>query len=496
MKKAGTVTFRSVIEQTEKYTTSTIETTLIITKATRILSNFTITNPQTYSLNKTITASIPTLTPNIGEIIYSSSNTNIATINSNGIIKIINTGTVTFTATVNADDQYSSTQITAILEIIKSDPLISWSILTNGNTIEYSPNLLSSQQVTKPIDHTGNIIYFSLHEDIATINTTGVISMKKAGTVTFRAVIEQTEKYNVSTIETTLIITKATRTLSNFIMSTQQLYTPIPFTPILPKLSAGNDNIIYESSDPYTALIYSSGLIAMKKPGIVTFSAKVNETEQYFSADTTFTLAIVYSGTQTGGDPIIITINGEQFALAKHIDYVNLLADYENKVFINGYVDMLKITDFPKQIYWDGELADTVNLKHIYDNTYYRKFYIEYLNEKIEIDADTLDIKYITSVNKIKIISFIPKRGIKSITFNKIYPLTNMTKGLKIGFNSYIITIISDLNTDDRHHLELFNVKPINNITTCGALVSVDKIIKISNLEGSELKNYNLSPFS
>jgi hypothetical protein len=233
----------------------------------------------------------------------------------------------------------------------------------------------------------------------------------------------------------------------------------------------------------------------MFKLGVVTFTALVNETNQYLATTTSSTLTIIHQNIQTGGDPIIITSKGEQFALAKHIKYINLLVDYENQIFINGYVDMLKITDFPRQIYWDGELSETIDLNHIYDNTYYRNFYIEYLTEKIEIDADTLDITYITPINKIKIIKFTPKTGIKAITFNKIYPLTVMTKGLKIGLGNYLINIISDINTDDRHYLELINSKPIDNNTTCGALISVNEIIKINDLEGIELKKYNSNPF-
>ena len=153
-------------------------------------------------------------------------------------------------------------------------------------------------------------------------------------------------------------------------MNSIQFYTPIPFTPILPILSYGSEIIEYSSNNSDIATINSNGLITMFKLGVVTFTALVNESNQYLATTTSSTLTIIHQNIQTGGDPIIITSKGEQFALAKHIKYINLLVDYENQIFINGYVDMLKITDFPRQIYWDGELSETIDLNHIYNNTY------------------------------------------------------------------------------------------------------------------------------
>ena len=172
-----------------------------------------------------------------------------------------------------------------------------------------------------------------------------------------------------------------------------------------------------------------------------------------------------------------------------------MLADYSNNIFINGQVGMLNPADFPRDIYWDNGFSKISDLSHVYDNSYYRKFHITCGNETIEIDADTLKVHELTPLNKLRIVNFKPKTCIRSISFDKLYPLTSATKGIRIGFLNYLLTIVSDINTDDRHHLELLHVKNFDNPNLSGALISKDQIIRISNLAGSELYELKPNPF-
>jgi hypothetical protein len=204
---------------------------------------------------------------------------------------------------------------------------------------------------------------------------------------------------------------------------------------------------------------------------------------------------IIWDKIKTGGDPIIQPLMGTSYALAPHIKYVNLLADYTNKIFINAQVELLTINDFPKKIYWDTSFSDISEVSHVYSNSYYRKFQITYNTETIEINADTLEIKQLTPIIKIKSGKFTPKTGLNSISFNKTYPKTNATKGLRIGLADYLITFVSDINTDDRHSIELLKTKKYNLTNICGAFICKDQIIKISDLTGFELYQFDSSPF-
>ncbi len=231
---------------------------------------------------------------------------------------------------------------------------------------------------------------------------------------------------------------------------------------------------------------------------IETISGIRSDNSVTFNLRYSFSPFIFYGGQEitTGGDPIINPLYGPKFSLANHIKYVNLLADYSNKIFINARVDMLLEKDFPKTIYWDNSFCLTSNLSHIYNNSYYREFYIYYDGEAVKINADTLDIIKLTSTNKIKVANFQQRNGLKSISFSKTYPLLNSTKGLKIGLKNYLLTFISDINTDDRHHIELLAVKNKDLENCSGALICKDQILKISSLEGKELFEFNSNPFN
>lgn len=200
--------------------------------------------------------------------------------------------------------------------------------------------------------------------------------------------------------------------------------------------------------------------------------------------------------TMSGGDPIIKPLLGKKFGLQNHIKFVNLLADYTNKIFINANVDMLHKSNFPEYIYWDNSFSKTEDMDHIYLNSYYRKFHITCQEESIEIDADTLKVTCLTNVNKLRFTMFKPKSGLKSISFDKTYPLLDSTIGVKIGFGNYMLTLITDINTDDRHYIELISLNGIDIKNTSGALISKDTIIRISDLYGSELHNYNHNPLN
>ena len=199
------------------------------------------------------------------------------------------------------------------------------------------------------------------------------------------------------------------------------------------------------------------------------------------------TKLIIYDKIISGGDPIIQPLVGQKFALAPHIKFVNLLADYSSDIFINAQIDMLNPDDFPKQIYWDHSFSESSKLTHIYFTSYYRKFLIYFKGDIIKVNADDLKIQKQNDNCKFKIANFKPKTGLKSISFDKTYPLFDSTKGIRIGFGNYLLTIMSDINTDDRHHIELLNTKQFNLLQTYGAFIDKNKIIRISSLDGPEL---------
>ncbi len=259
------------------------------------------------------------------------------------------------------------------------------------------------------------------------------------------------------------------------------------------KILDSNGNLLFGSDQNSTSFSSSINLQIQSEPFITIQVVSNNSTNVsgFFLYARTFSNSL-----SSGGDPIIQPLIGQKYALASHVKFVNLLADYSNKIFINAHVDLLNKFDFPENLYWDNGFVKTSELSHIYSNSYYRRFFIYYDGESVEVDADSLKVNYLSETKKIKVASFKPNKGLKSISFNKQYPLLNSTKGLKIGFGKYLLELISDTNTDDRHHLELLNVKKYDLESVCGALIDKNQIIKISNIVGSELFEFDSNPFS
>jgi hypothetical protein len=81
----------------------------------------------------------------------------------------------------------------------------------------------------------------------------------------------------------------------------------------------------------------------------------------------------------------------------------------------------------------------------------------------------------------------------KSLVHNKDYPIMESTKMLKIYFNKYIFTIISDINTDERHYINLkFYGSSLENCY--GGLIEQEKLLVLDNLievTGTEKEYYN-----
>ncbi len=62
-----------------------------------------------------------TLTPNLGNLVYSSENINIATVNENGLISAVGAGTTVINVKFEGNRQYKATNKTIALTINKID---------------------------------------------------------------------------------------------------------------------------------------------------------------------------------------------------------------------------------------------------------------------------------------------------------------------------------------------------------------------------------------
>ena len=135
------------------------------------------------------------------------------------------------------------------------------------------------------------VTYSSDNEEVATVDeTTGEVTLNKAGTVTITATVAADETYNAGSAEYTLIVNKAARNLK-FSTETAKATYGQDFTE--PTLSGVTDNVIYQSDNEKVATVDSKGNITLVgQPGDVTITASAEENDTYSEGTASYKLTV------------------------------------------------------------------------------------------------------------------------------------------------------------------------------------------------------------
>lgn len=148
------------------------------------------------------------INPHSLSITYSSSNQNVATINSStGAITLHAKGTTTIKATFAGNTSYSPKEVSYQLTVRKHNAELEWKL--NGTHVdEYNVNLTDEftyPSVYNPNNLTG-ITYSSSNNSIAIVNPFGIPTPLQEGEVNIIATFAENELYESSTIQYKLII--------------------------------------------------------------------------------------------------------------------------------------------------------------------------------------------------------------------------------------------------------------------------------------------------
>lgn len=156
----------------------------------------------TYSVNigqplqLTATALLDEAAIEDGKITYSSSDTNVATIDENGNITAISEGTSTITATLEAvEGSYQSATATCELTVkdSRTAPVFSFS------EESYTINVNEAKQILPTTNSNGEISYASSDDAVATVDAEGNVKGIAEGDATITATIAATNEYKAAT---------------------------------------------------------------------------------------------------------------------------------------------------------------------------------------------------------------------------------------------------------------------------------------------------------
>ena len=301
IKNLGTTTITITQASTNNYNSKSINVNLTIIKDKAVISNFIIPdkfygdNPFTIS-NLTSTSTEP--------FIFSSSNSDIVSINSNGLMTIHKVGavgdatfsTVTISVTQLSNNLYDPPDIKSYSFKIKKSP----SIIQNF-TIPNSVYGISPFTFTLPAS-TSNapFIYSTSDNNIASIDSNGLISVNNAGSVIIYIGQNENENYLEPIIKsTTLLIEKARVTLGNFTIP-NQIYGVTSTFQITHPTSNSPGSFSYISLNTNYASVNSDGLVTINGASNntdITITTIQNETSNYYASDPKTTTFKIIKGT-------------------------------------------------------------------------------------------------------------------------------------------------------------------------------------------------------
>lgn len=263
----------------------------------------------------------------LGELTYTSSNTDIATVTSDGTVTIKATGTTNITVSRAGNDDYADFSETKVLNVSKKDITItakSYTIKQNNSLPVLEYDVTSGELVTGDTI-TGNLTVSADGSSLGEFDITqGTISVNN--------------NYNLTFVKGKLTVTD--KTPQNIVVDSfgEKIYGDAPFTiSITPDATANLNSFAYSSSNTDVAEISSDGTITIKAAGITDIT--VNEPGNNDYAAFTSTQKLVVSK-----KPVNVTsVNlGEKTAILAGVLVTDILVevDFDKlKLEITGPVD-------------------------------------------------------------------------------------------------------------------------------------------------------------
>lgn len=264
---------------------------------------------------KLTTASILPANANNKEVKWSSSNTEVATVDANGNVKLRNAGTAIITCTSVGNPDVKATCTVTVLQSATGIELNKTSIF------RYSDDM-SAEQLTATVLPTNaadkSVTWTSSNPAVAEVSSTGLVTLKGLGTaeITCRSVsnpnVVATCSVTVRQAVTGIALDQQGHLRTNADMSSLQLNAEVS------PASAWNKALTWESSNPAVAKVSASGLVTMVGVGntVITCRSVSNP-----DITDTFDLTIIQAVTE-------IDLNETAFTCySDHKDSIQLTAD-------------------------------------------------------------------------------------------------------------------------------------------------------------------------
>ena len=251
--------------ETPQYYSATKTITVNVAKAAQTItaSDLTLTYPESGSIN---------VSGNVGDLTYESSNTAIATVDTEGKVTAKAGGTAKITITAAETAQYNAASKTITVNVAKAAQSITASNLSL--TYPNSGKIIAS-------GNKGSLTYKSSNTAVATVDSSGKVTAKGGGTAKITITAAETAQYNAASKTITVNVAKAAQSI------TAKAAAPVVFAGQTTTVSVtgAKGTVSFKSSDSTIAAVdKSTGKVTAKKAGTVKITAASGATAQYNAA--------------------------------------------------------------------------------------------------------------------------------------------------------------------------------------------------------------------
>jgi hypothetical protein len=318
---AGTTVITATQGETETYYGATIQSTLRIVKLSKSLSNFVIL-PKTLSQGSFNIVAPESTNSTEGAFSYASSVASVATV-SGSTVTLVGEGTTVITATQSETSTYYGATIECTLTVIAKVE----SSLSIGSVSGKTYGDIAFQ-IPVTTNSTGGISYSSSIAGVATVSSSGLVTIFGAGTTTLTVVQETDGSYFEKTVTSELTIGKASVSLSMSGISAKT-YGDAPFQITVSSSSAGaagsTGGISYLSSNSSVATVSSTGLVTIVGVGTSEITANQEVTENYNSG---LVKSVLTVNASSASNPTVISGgSGLSYYLTTSAGYASLSGD-------------------------------------------------------------------------------------------------------------------------------------------------------------------------
>ena len=192
-----------------------------------------------------------------GTLKYSSSNSNVVSVDSNGYVTVKGAGSATITVTASETDNYKSAQKTIQITVAKKKQTISGQTRYDKTYGDSSFNLNCST------DGDGTLEYSSSNSNVVSVDAYGDVWIKRSGSAAITVVASETGTHSSATKTIDIYVSKAAQTIN----VTDELVLWLGDAPYDLGQICDSGKVRYKVYNKNIVTASSSGIVKAKKPG-------------------------------------------------------------------------------------------------------------------------------------------------------------------------------------------------------------------------------------